>query len=100
MHHLWVDDYAAFKAYILTELGERPTPKHSLDRVNNDGHYEPGNLTWATKRDQSLNRRTSVSEPYVYFHRGGWEVHSGLMTKEQAIAYRDAGEREIRSQHG
>jgi hypothetical protein len=37
MHHLWVDDYAAFKAYILTELGERPTPKHSLDRVNNDG---------------------------------------------------------------
>lgn len=38
------------------ELGPQPSPKHSVERMNNDGHYEPGNVKWATKREQSLNR--------------------------------------------
>lgn len=39
------------------ELGDRPSPKHSLDRIDVNGHYEPGNVRWATAIEQSTNRR-------------------------------------------
>jgi hypothetical protein len=39
------------------ELGPRPSPKHSVDRIDVEGHYEPGNVRWATQKEQCLNRR-------------------------------------------
>ena len=45
------------------ELGPRPTPKHSVDRwPNMNGHYEPGNVRWATTSEQVKNRRPFSEE--------------------------------------
>jgi hypothetical protein len=49
----WINDYPGFLAYI----GRKPSPKHSLDRIDNDGNYEPGNIRWATPAQQNNNRR-------------------------------------------
>lgn len=55
MHSPWKEDFLAFKTYVLI-LGTR-LPGYSLDRINNDGNYEPGNLRWADAVTQANNKR-------------------------------------------
>lgn len=52
----WRDDFSKFQDYVLKVLGKRPSRKHSLDRIDNDGDYAPGNLRWATPTQQTANR--------------------------------------------
>lgn len=49
----WMESPQAF----LRDVGERPSALHSLDRIDVNKGYEPGNCRWATKKEQSQNRR-------------------------------------------
>lgn len=51
----WQGSYETF----LADMGRRPSPKHSLDRIDNDKGYEPGNCRWATQREQERNKRSN-----------------------------------------
>ena len=46
-----------FKEWVLEYLGEKPTPLHSIDRIDNDGNYEPGNLRWLSLAESNRNKR-------------------------------------------
>jgi hypothetical protein len=60
----WRASYTEF----LSDVGRAPTPKHSLDRINNNGNYEPGNVKWSTPKQQAANRRNPTN-PYVWIWR-------------------------------
>lgn len=83
----WVTDFKAFASYIEKELGPRPSKNHTLDRIDNNEGYGPGNLRWATKKQQNLNKRNTV---YVTI-RGKkrslyeWAVLKGI---DYRVAYR------------
>jgi len=70
------DDFTVF----LSDVGERPSPASTLDRINNNGNYEPANVRWASRRQQSRNTRhnriiTVFGESKC---QADWEVGSGL----------------------
>jgi hypothetical protein len=72
----WRDSFAAFFA----DMGPKPSPKHTVDRIDNDKGYEPSNCRWATGSEQCRNKRNNV----VLEHYGkrqtltDWSEETGL----------------------
>jgi hypothetical protein len=53
------DRWQKFENFI-EDMGYPPTPKHQIDRINNDGNYEPGNCRWVTVKENAANTCRTV----------------------------------------
>ena len=87
-------DYGVF----VSDMGEPPTLKHSLDRINPNGNYTPANCKWATAQEQSRNIRSFGKTRGVQQRGKKWYAEiglnnkkiysSGFSTKEEAVTAR------------
>ena len=83
----WKDSFLAF----LEDMGERPSLSYSIDRINGDGNYEPGNCRWATRSEQRKNQRQGLRGKFLEFNGEAlciraWAAKLGI--KEHTLAFR------------
>lgn len=83
----WRKSFTAF----YEDMGKRPTDKHSIDRIDNNGNYEPSNCRWATAQEQADNRRSGYRFTY-----GGKTLTIRQWSNESGIAYDTLRQRLLR----
>ena len=59
VHPPW-HDFVNFLTHLKATIGLRSVSEYTLDRINNNGNYEPGNIRWATKKEQNRNMRKTI----------------------------------------
>jgi hypothetical protein len=81
----------------LAVVGHRPSPQHMLDRENNEGHYEVGNVRWSIPPVSAVNRRTRKSSGYrgVRLQQTGhdswkWRAEISFNKQRQHLGYFDS----------
>jgi hypothetical protein len=67
----------------LDDMGEKPSPDHTIDRINNDGNYEPSNCRWVHKTKQSKNSRNTrwITYQGITDSCEGWAKRVGISGK-------------------
>lgn len=72
----WMNSFAAFYA----DMGDRPTPAHTIERIQNSKGYEPGNCKWATRAEQNENTRQTklITFNGITLSRGKWARRIGV----------------------
>lgn len=86
MCETWINNPEKF----ISEIGERPSKKHSLDRINVNGDYVLGNLRWATQREQGRNMRKNrllLNLQTGIFYTSAIEAAEAHNIKESTLEY-------------
>ena len=77
----WLKSYDDF----LTDMGNKPSPEMQIDRINNNGNYEPGNCRWTTQTQNARNKRNNH---IIHHGKCASEVAAGLGVTQYALRTR------------
>ena len=80
----WENSFSAFYA----DMGARPTNKHTLERINNNQGYSPGNVIWALRYVNNQNRRAVKLDVEKVKHIRDWYKRELCTRKELAFEFR------------
>lgn len=85
----WRDSFESFR----DDMGPRPSPQHTVDRIDNGKGYEPGNCRWATRTEQNRNRRDNVKIEFMGKRLciAEWEEKLGVPPNTIGRRIRDLG---------